>query len=248
MPLGELHRTVAATALAAAAGHGFALGGGNALIAHGIIDRPTQDVDLFTDRESGVAAAGSAVEAALREAGFQVERQDWTAGLAELFSESTEEIEQGLAEWIVTAPGGEQMALQLAYFDRGHAPVIMEVGPVLDIEDALGGKVNALASRAYERDYVDVAAALGRYAPAQLISFGRRLDPGLEGRDFAEAGSRLDLMPDQAFTHLGLTGRDVATLRERFAGWPRQSQTATLGRETGAHDTGREEPEGEAGI
>lgn len=108
MPLGELHRQVATVALQAAAGHGFALGGGNALIAHGIIDRPTQDVDLFTNRESGVAAAAGSVEAALREAGFQVERQDWTAGLADVFAGGVGDLEQGLAEWIITAPDGGQ--------------------------------------------------------------------------------------------------------------------------------------------
>lgn len=69
MPLSELHRQVAAIALRAAAGHGFALGGGNALIQHGVISRPTQDVDLFTDQEAGVLAAAGAVESALREAG-----------------------------------------------------------------------------------------------------------------------------------------------------------------------------------
>ena len=39
MPVSELHREVAAIALRAASQHGFALGGGNALIAHGVIDR-----------------------------------------------------------------------------------------------------------------------------------------------------------------------------------------------------------------
>jgi microcompartment protein CcmL/EutN len=58
MPVSDLHRQVAAVALAAAAGYGFALGGGNALLAHGVISRPTQDVDLFTDQEHGVQAAG----------------------------------------------------------------------------------------------------------------------------------------------------------------------------------------------
>ena len=55
MPVSDLHRRVAAIALAAAREHGFALGGGNALLAHGVISRPTQDVDLFTDQEDGVA-------------------------------------------------------------------------------------------------------------------------------------------------------------------------------------------------
>jgi Nucleotidyl transferase AbiEii toxin, Type IV TA system len=137
MPLSEMHRQVAAIALQAAAGHGFALGGGNALIQHGVISRPTQDVDLFTDQEAGVLAAATSVESALREAGFGAERQDLTAGLAGIFPGMSE----GLAEWIITAPDGEQMALQLAYFDRSREPVLMEVGPVLDLEDVVGGKV-----------------------------------------------------------------------------------------------------------
>ena len=35
MPVSDLHRRVAAVALGAAAGYGFALAGGNALLAHG---------------------------------------------------------------------------------------------------------------------------------------------------------------------------------------------------------------------
>jgi hypothetical protein len=113
------------------------------------------------------------------------------------------------------------MALQLAYFDRSHGPVTMDIGPVLDLEDVIGGKVCALASRSYERDYVDTAAALARYGVGQVIGFARRLDPGLDDQDFAEAGRRLDQMPDEAFTPFGLGPRDVAALRERFASWPR---------------------------
>ena len=140
MPVSELHREVAAIALRAAAPHGFALGGGNALIAHGIIERPTQDVNVFSDIEGGVEAAAGAVAAALREAGFGTERRDKTGGLADIFYGMGE----GLAEWIVTAPGGEQMMLQMAYFDRARRPVIMDIGPVLDLEDVIGGKVCAL--------------------------------------------------------------------------------------------------------
>ena len=221
MPLSEMHRQVAAIALRAA-GHGFALGGGNALIQYGVINRLTQDVDLFTDQEAGVLAAAEAVESALCEAGFAAEREDMTAGLAGLFPGMGE----GLAEWIITAPDGEQMALQLAYFDRARDPVLMDVGPVLDLEDVVGGKVCALASRAYERDYLDTAAALERYSPAELIGMARRLDPGLGGRDFAEAVQRLDQMPDSAFIAFGLTQQDVARLRERFAAWPRDAGVA----------------------
>ena len=139
MPLDELHKRVATAALRAAAGHGFALGGSNALIAHGQIQRLTLDVDLFTDQEHGVEAAADALEAALAAAGLGVERGDKTAGLSDIFYGMGE----GLAEWFITAPGGEQVA----YFDRGNQPVEMEFGPVLDLQDGLGGKVAALVSR-----------------------------------------------------------------------------------------------------
>jgi Nucleotidyl transferase AbiEii toxin, Type IV TA system len=217
MPLDELHRQVAAIALQAAARHGFALGGGNALIQHGVISRLTEDVDLFTDHEHGVEAAAGAVESALREAGFGTERIDEASGLADIFPD----LGQGLAEWIITAPSSRQMALQLAYFDRARGPVSTDIGPVLDLEDVIGGKVCALASRSYERDYVDTAAVLARYRAGQVIGFARRLDPGLEDRDFAAAGQRLDRMPDEAFTSFGLGPDDVGALRKRFADWPR---------------------------
>ena len=217
MPVDELHREVAAVALAAAARHGFALGGGNALIAHGIVDRPTEDVDLFTNEDGGVAAAADSVERALRAAGFEAERQDRLGDLAEVIYGA----DDGLAEWIVTAPGGGQMMLQIAHIDRGRRPVIMDVGPVLAIEDVIGSKICALASRAEVRDFVDTAAALQRYSVDQLIGLARRLDPGLADQDFADAGRRLDRLSDSVFARYGLSPADVAQLRERLAGWPR---------------------------
>jgi Nucleotidyl transferase AbiEii toxin, Type IV TA system len=217
MPISDLQREVATIALRAAARHGFALAGGNALIAHGVIDRPTDDVDLFSDQETGVAAAADVVEDALRDAGFGIERRDSGQDLADIFAGAGE----GLAEWIITAPGGQQTMLQMAYFDRTRGPVTMEVGPVLDLDDLAGWKLVALLNRAEPRDYIDTAAALEHYTIGQLIRFARRLDPGLEDRDFADAGRRLDAMPDRLFAIYQLSGRDIAQLRDRFAGWPR---------------------------
>jgi len=217
MPIDQLQREVATIALRAAARHGFALAGGNALIAHGIVDRPTDDVDLFSDQEAGVAAAAEVVQTALRTAGFQADRQDVTGGLGEAFYGMGD----GLAEWIITAPSGQQTMLQLAYFDRRLRPVTMDVGPVLALEDLAGSKVCALASRVEPRDYVDTAAALQRYTVHQLIGFAKRLDPGLDDRDFADAGRQLDRLPDGVFARYGLSPDDVARLRGQFAAWPR---------------------------
>ena len=217
MPLNELHRRVATVALRVATRHGFALGGGNALIAHGLTTRPTQDVDLFTNEETGVEAAANSVETALREAGFDADREDEADGLSDVF----EGMDEGLAEWTVTDKNGQRMMLQMAYFDRTAQPVPMDVGPVLSLEDVVGGKVCALASRAEPRDYIDTAAALKQYSIDQVISLARRLDPGLDDRDFADAARRLDRWGDAIFAPFGLSAADIAALRAAFRDWPR---------------------------
>jgi hypothetical protein len=217
MPLNELHRRVATVALRVATRHGFALGGGNALIAHGLITRPTQDVDLFTNEETGVEAAANSVETALREAGFDADREDEADGLSDVF----EGMDEGLAEWTVTDRDGQRMMLQMAYFDRTAQPVRMDVGPVLSLEDVVGGKVCALASRAEPRDYIDTAAALKQYSIDQVIGLARRLDPGLDDRDFADAARRLDRWGDAIFAPFGLSAADIAALRDAFRDWPR---------------------------
>jgi hypothetical protein len=109
----------------------------------------------------------------------------------------------GLAEWIITTPDGAQLLLQMACFGRGRQPALTEFGPVLDLDDAIGGKVAALASRAAERDYLDVFTALARsYTVAQLTALALALDPGLAAEDFADAGQRLDRLADDRFTPL----------------------------------------------
>lgn len=60
-------------ALDAAAACGFALAGGNALAAHGLPSRPTEDVDLFTPQPGGTGRVLEAVRAALVADGFEVQ-------------------------------------------------------------------------------------------------------------------------------------------------------------------------------
>jgi hypothetical protein len=219
MPVSDFHGDLAAVVLRAIARFGFALGGGNALLAHGVTDRLTQDVDLFTNRQDGVAAAAGAVEASLAAAGYAFERQDMAGDLAGIF----EGMGEGLAEWTVTAADGQQTTLQVAYFGRTHQAVPIGIGPVLDLDDVVGGKVCALASRAAERDYIDVAAALDSgYSVPQIIGLALALDPGLTAEDFAEAGQRLDKLDSTRFARYGLGPDDVARLRKRLKAWPRE--------------------------
>lgn len=109
----------------------------------------------------------------------------------------------------------------MSYFDRVCEPVIMDIGPVLDLADLVGWKTVAAISRGSERDFVDLAAALDRYSIAELIAIARRLDRGLMDEDIADAGRRLDALPDRVFARYGLSRRDVGRLRAKFVGWPR---------------------------
>ena len=226
MAFDDLHRHVARIALKAVGRkYEVALAGGNALMVHDIVDRRTEDVDLFVRRLGNVSAAAAEIEAALQAAGYAAERIDQASGLADIWPDAGEE----LAEWEVTAPDGEHtVQLQAAYFELLAEPVtVPDIGPVLALDDLAGWKTVALASRMMARDYVDVAALLKKYSVSQLIALAVERDPGLEDADFADAGQHLDRMQDKRLTPLlvgrDADGEDVAWLRRQFDGWPRDA-------------------------
>lgn len=220
MPIRAIHRRLAMTALQAAGRYGVALAGGNALLAHQIIDRYTDDVDLFVPQEGPrFLAAASAVETALRDAGYRLTPVDRFGHLESIVAD----IGDGLAEWDVTTPDGETTQVQVAFFDRLRDPVeVRGIGPVLAIEDVIANKVAALVTRSEVRDYLDVAAILERRTPAEVIALARQLQPDLEDDEIAVAGDNLDRLDDLAFARYG--PKSAAWARDRLADWPRSGK------------------------
>jgi hypothetical protein len=210
------HVDVARLALSAAEKYGFALGGGHALVAHGVLRRPTDDIDLFTDAEGGVRDATLVMLDVFETAGYEIEPVDDGTELGDLF----EGFDDAFVEFDIWRDD-RAVRMSLARMDRAHAPVGLEVGPVMHLDDLMGAKMCALGTRAEVRDYVDVAAALDRYPRERLVALARTRDPGLDAADFAAAATRLDAIPDDVFGRYDLTPDDIATLRRRFAGWPR---------------------------
>jgi hypothetical protein len=213
MALSELQGRVATVALRPAKRYGFALAGGGALDVHGITHRFTADVDLHTDRLGVMHLAAAGVEQALRDAGFEPERQMLEGG---------RDVAAWNAEWWVPDPGdpGNGMLLKLAIYGRQGKVKTMTVGPVLSVTDVVAGKVVCAVERADERDFVDLAEALGRYSAAELIAMGKAAHPVLEDHEFARAAQLLDRLPDEAFTRYG-SDLSPADIRERFRDWPR---------------------------
>jgi hypothetical protein len=218
------HRQVAEIILSAASEYLVALGGGNALLAHEVTDRPTQDIDVFFGRIDELADAAPAIEAALAAAGYSVTPIDKAEDLAEIWEEAGE----GLAEWEVTTPDGEHVVqVQAGHFEVLAKPVrVKGIGPVLALDDIAGHKACAMAGRAASRDFVDIAALQEyrkKYRWEKLVELARERDPGLELADFADAVRRLDRIADDRFAALLPQGRDTAWLRQHFRDWPRQA-------------------------
>jgi len=197
------YRDVAQVALAVAEKHGFVLGGGVAWLVNGLVQRPTEDIDLFTDTDGGVAAA------ALTAAGYKVEREQ----ADELF----DGMDANIQEFAVTAHG-RALRLTLCRLDRHRTPVVMDLGPVMHLDDLVATKVAALVNRREVRDYIDVAAALDRYPLARVLELAHAADPALDPDDVAEAGRYLDRLDDARFAVYGVDPRQI---RERLHVWPR---------------------------
>ncbi|MCZ7437453.1 nucleotidyl transferase AbiEii/AbiGii toxin family protein [Micromonospora sp. WMMC241] len=211
----DFYREVARVALAAAGPHRFVLGGGVAWAAHGLVTRPTEDVDLFADVEGAAAAAAADVRDALRRAGYRVEEAD-PGGLGEVF----DGFDRDLRDFVVSRDGRE-IRLSLARLDRHRSPVVMDLGPVMDVRDLIANKTAALVNRREVRDYIDVAAALDRYAVTELLELARQVDPALDDADVRAAGRYLDALADRRFTRYGLDAARISGVRRRMAVWPR---------------------------
>ena len=208
----SFYEEVARVALTVATKHGFVLGGGFAWLVSGLVERPTEDVDLFTDTAGAVAAAAGEVALALTEAGYRVVREEGD----ELFAG----MDADLQEFLVAAPG-RALRLTLCRLDRRRSPVVMELGPVMHLDDLVATKVAALVNRREVRDYIDVAAALERYPMEKVMKLAHAADPALDPEDIADAGRYLDRLDDARFALYGLGEGDIRQLRERLRDWPR---------------------------
>jgi hypothetical protein len=104
---------------------------------------------------------------------------------------------------------------------RADAPVRLSVGPVLAESDAVAGKVAAVFSRAYARDYLDLAGILasGRYRRDQLMAMAHTVDAGFTIGWFAEAPAAVDRFPDEESSRYGVTLDQIAAVRETMRLW-----------------------------
>jgi hypothetical protein len=222
--LRTLQRSITATVLRAVGGHGFVLAGSGAIREHGLVDRATRDVDLFTDRydqELFRTAVEDAVSV-LTAVGYGVE----VRRRAELF-----------AQLLVTAVDGERVELDLGYDWRGSAPSQLAIGPVLAVDDAVASKLDALYGRLEVRDFIDVDAirASGRWSDTELLRLVAERDDGYDSAMFARQLDLVSRVADDRFAEYGIGSAAVDALRGRMLAWAASIRAAATDQPAGAN-------------
>lgn len=197
---------IAAIALEAAGSDSFALAGSGAIREHGLIDRPTEDIDLFTVMQASqnFDSAVDQVIQSLRSQGYNVDEETRSGAFARLLVSEKEslystEIDMGV-DW------------------RSSSPVTLSIGPVLAIRDAVGNKVAALFSRGEARDYLDFDAIRqkGLFSDSELINLARNADPGFDLEMFKQRLEEVDCLEPEQVERYGYTPADLDTIKQRL--------------------------------
>jgi hypothetical protein len=208
----DYQREITRLALESLAGGGFALAGSGAIREHGIIDRPTQDIDLFTSVTSPEAFAESTkrLTAAMRERGFEVEEHRNAPQYA---------------KFSVTSPAGQRVEVDLAVDWRSEEPVTLSIGPVLSLPDAVASKVSAVYSRAEVRDYLDLDSIResGRFTDAEILDLAVDRDPGFDVQMFAGQLDQINRLGSaRRVEEYGVGEQELAQLKSRLSGWAQE--------------------------
>nr|WP_237419292.1 nucleotidyl transferase AbiEii/AbiGii toxin family protein [Kitasatospora sp. SID7827] len=190
---------------------GFALAGGYAVQAHQIVNRLSDDVDLFTpfDRRDEMPAATARVVAALQDAGLGAE------------AATTSETYVRLR---VTDPAtGREAKVELVAEFLSHPPVNGVLGPVLHPDDVAAGKMTALFSRAEARDFIDVNGLLtAGYTRERLIELAEERDGGFDTTVLADMFASVQRFNDRQFAAYGFDTDRAAAIRSTFLNWREQ--------------------------
>jgi hypothetical protein len=204
----DLQRAVTLVILAGAREYGFVLAGSGAIREHGLVDRATYDIDLFTNRYDAPSFDRAVDEArnVLEAAGYGVVERRRA---------------QYFAQLSVTAADGRSTEVDFAYDWRGREPASMQVGPVLSADDAVASKTNAVYTRLEARDFIDLDAirTSARYSDEQLLVLVADRDDGFDRTLFAQQLQQIARVPEERFAAYGLDADAAAAVRDRTLRW-----------------------------
>ncbi len=177
----------------------FVLAGGAALAAHGLIDRPTRDLDLFTSGEdASVEAIAESLASELAAADCEVSVTRSSPTFTRLHvSANDEAIEIDLC---VDAPAIDK-------------PSMTFIGPTYAPNELAVRKLLALFARALPRDFADIWTLTKDGGFSELVAQAPLHDPGFDKLVLAEMIGALDNFSDD---RIPVAGEDVEAVRDFF--------------------------------
>lgn len=178
----------------------FLLAGGLALAAHGLTERPTEDLDVFTSKAEDVAVA---VEAFTRAAADR----EWMV-------ETVQESETFVRLSVV---GQDDLIVDIGLDSPPDLPPTMSLlGPTFAPLELAARKLLALFDRAMPRDFVDVFRLVQRWDRDELMSLARAIDQGFDATVLAIAMRQLDRYRND---DIPIGSAELPELRAYFHGW-----------------------------
>lgn len=193
---------------------GFALAGGYAVQAHHIVQRLSDDVDLFApiERRGEMPAATERIVSVLREHGYRVEIVQQADTYVRLMA---------------TDPvSGHDTKIELVAEFLQQSPVASDWGPVLHRDDVAAGKMEALFSRAEARDFIDVDALVqAGYTRERLIELAAERDSGFDKTVLAQMFAGAGRFSDRQFLVYGVDQARVDGIRAQFDDWRQELQS-----------------------
>jgi hypothetical protein len=203
---------------------GFALAGSGAIREHGLTDRPTRDVDLFTTTATSPAAFSAAVtdaQDALTSQGYRVTPTRTTPEFARLLVEAAETGDDASRARVVEVDFGIDW--------RNEPPTQLAIGPVIALRDAVGSKVAAVYSRGEARDFLDLDAIRdsGRFTDDELLTLARQHDPGLELGRFIDQLRWVNRIAPGRTIGYGVDADQLAAIKTRLTTWADRLSAAT---------------------
>jgi predicted nucleotidyltransferase component of viral defense system len=183
---------------------GFVLAGGGALLASGLSNRPTQDLDFFG------SPGQVSVSLALSQFLDAILQQNWDY---ELLSHTNDFAR-------VRIIGSTELIVDLAIDVAPRFPVAQTpVGPVFIPLELAGRKLLALFDRAEARDFVDVYVLSKKFGKQKVFDAANQIEVSLNKQILVRMMNALERFSDD---ELPIDHSDVAALRKYFANWAKE--------------------------
>lgn len=201
------HRRILDVALTVCDDLGLYLAGGYAVKAHGLVERPSQDLDFATDSLRPLPEIIEITADTYRDAGFDVVITRGSPRMGQI---------------LVTDPMTEESCkVDFLKEPLQKKPVLIGSMRVVALDDLVGMKATALASRAAARDFIDVSAAARIYPFREierLIGL-RNGDEGIHPRQIVNRLEWLDGIDDDLLESYGLDQEQIREIRRFAVAW-----------------------------